>query len=601
MEIKNSFHISESVSDRIYNSIVRIEIKNILGTGFLTIFNIKGKKLRCIVTCSHIITKQKIKKGDKMDIYYGKKNQEEKRTIHLEKTKRYMKSFKKPVDITIIQVIEEDNVPHNKYLYPDLNYKNGIKHYKNVKTCLAGYPNSAFYNEERHICSGEIINIKNEYEFEHSMDSRHGSSGSPICLIYNQTVIGIHKKAHKSTNRKAGTFIGYILDLLKKENISDNFLELVEESQETDDGEEKEITAKNQIIKKSDEKISIQKEKPLFFTQNSTIEQETIKNLNSMEKSNKIELYTKKINKINLMKKDIEDQNSLSVTQMEGAILKRHENMTLPIEDSLDSDKNNINKYGIVKIEQINLSTQKINKKDYMKQKLKKETFYLKCPINKLESFINQYPKEIKENDYKYEIILFGKCGRGKSDSINSAMDILTKEKAKNKNVISLERVKELLLKSNEKENSSISDDLNLPISTIMKLLNRLLDNKYDENKKKIINTSIFDIFENVPIINFLKIIMNDAHENLNNNSDSQNKLKIIWENYINFITNKLKKSIDYKINEKCEENKKMPFLHISRFCSFLRESLKNEDFNKVGKCRLIAFIYDLLFSKKKF
>ena len=223
-----------------------------------------------------------------------KKIKKKKEQFTWKKQKDIWKVSKKPVDITIIQVIEEDNIPHNKYLYPDLNYKNGIKHYKNVKTCLAGYPNSAFYNEERHICSGEIIDIKNEYEFEHSMVSRYGSSGSPICLIYNQTVIGIHKKTHKSTNRKAGTFIGYILELLKKENISDNFLELVEESQETDDGEEKEITTKNQIIKKSDEKISIQKEKPLFFTQNSTTEQETIKNLNSMEKSNKIELYTKK-------------------------------------------------------------------------------------------------------------------------------------------------------------------------------------------------------------------------------------------------------------------------------------------------------------------
>ena len=83
-------------------------------------------------------------------------------------------------------------------------------------------------------------------------------------------------------------------------------------------------------------------------------------------------------------------------------------------------------------------------------------------------------------------------------------MGKLTKEEASNKKVISLERAKELLLKSNEKENSSISNDLNLPISTIMKILNRL-----------------FDIFENLPIINFLKI--NDAYENLNNNSDSQN------------------------------------------------------------------------------
>ena len=104
MKVNNAFHIPESASDVIYNSLVRIEIDNCIGTGFFIIFNIKQKIIRCMLTCSHLISLNHINKGDKFNIYYGKKNQEEKRTIHLDKTKRYIKCVQKPIDVTIIQI-----------------------------------------------------------------------------------------------------------------------------------------------------------------------------------------------------------------------------------------------------------------------------------------------------------------------------------------------------------------------------------------------------------------------------------------------------------------------------------------------------------------
>ena len=35
--------------------------------------------------------------------------------------------------------------------------------------------------------------IKNNYEFKHNCNTDSGSSGSPILLLSNSTVIGIHK------------------------------------------------------------------------------------------------------------------------------------------------------------------------------------------------------------------------------------------------------------------------------------------------------------------------------------------------------------------------------------------------------------------------
>ena len=70
---------------------------------------------------------------------------------------------------------------------------------------------------ERAICSGKIIKINNkDNEFSHSLDSRACSSGSPICLIDNKTVVGINKRGDIILPINYGSFIGYILDNIEK-------------------------------------------------------------------------------------------------------------------------------------------------------------------------------------------------------------------------------------------------------------------------------------------------------------------------------------------------------------------------------------------------
>ena len=72
---------------------------------------------------------------------------------------------------------------------------------------MAGYPQNHF---ERCISSGIIIGINN-YHFYHVLDTRHGSSGSPI--VNNKLdVIGINNSGGKNS----GTFICKILDTLKE-------------------------------------------------------------------------------------------------------------------------------------------------------------------------------------------------------------------------------------------------------------------------------------------------------------------------------------------------------------------------------------------------
>ena len=60
--------------------------------------------------------------------------------IILDRNERYIKSFKGPIDVTLIEIIEKDNISGDKYLVPDLNYKNGFNNYLNNNFYILGNP-----------------------------------------------------------------------------------------------------------------------------------------------------------------------------------------------------------------------------------------------------------------------------------------------------------------------------------------------------------------------------------------------------------------------------------------------------------------------------
>lgn len=160
--------------------------------------------------------KNDIDSKKEIDLYYGKKYNETKISIKLDKKERYISYFDDEKDVTVIEIIDKDKIPENKYLLADLSYKYGYDIYKNGKFLLAGYPKDPLYEKERHISSGEIKEIDG-FEFEHSLDTRHGSSGAPICLFDNIKVIGIHKQGDRYEPINYGTFIGTIIDELENE------------------------------------------------------------------------------------------------------------------------------------------------------------------------------------------------------------------------------------------------------------------------------------------------------------------------------------------------------------------------------------------------
>ena len=128
---------------------------------------------------------------------------------------------------------------------------NGFTQYKNQPVFTAGYPNVPIHKKEKHLSPG-IIKKTGKKQFQHTCDTREGSSGSPLLNINNQ-VVGMHFGCDKKQENNFGTFIGAIIDQL---NCND-------EDHEDSKEEEKKIVLTNKKFgeekhnnKKNEQKIN---------------------------------------------------------------------------------------------------------------------------------------------------------------------------------------------------------------------------------------------------------------------------------------------------------------------------------------------------------
>lgn len=201
--------VNSEIANKLYNSMTKIKINDRNQTGFfMKIYaNTNGNYL---LTCGPNISEEQINSKIDIDLYYGN-NYIEHKTIKLDKKNRYIKTFQ---DITAIEIIQEDGISEDKYLFPDLNCLNGYEKYKKNKIYFSGFIDNY---TKKNAFSGEITSI-NDFKFQHKSETL-SSSGSPICTYENDClyVIGIYKAEQPN-----GIFIGKILDILKKGSINNN-------------------------------------------------------------------------------------------------------------------------------------------------------------------------------------------------------------------------------------------------------------------------------------------------------------------------------------------------------------------------------------------
>ena len=121
-----------------------------------------------------------------------------------------MKSFTDiGLDITVVEILDKDNISKYYYLYPELEeYINN--NLINNSIYIPQYPGGKELMNAR----GKIKEI-NKYEFTHLVSTSQGSSGSPIFLENSINVIGIHKEGNFYIKENYGDFIYPAINIIK--------------------------------------------------------------------------------------------------------------------------------------------------------------------------------------------------------------------------------------------------------------------------------------------------------------------------------------------------------------------------------------------------
>ena len=210
-------YIPKEIKEKLSQTITRIQIENKISTGFFMKMNIQGKIHYFLLTSAHSITKENIDSKITISIFYGKAEQETEKKIELD-NKRFIKCFiDDDIDATILEILPEDEIPENKYLFPDLNYKNGYQQYfNNIGIYSAGYYTNDDINKiDIFYSMVEILSYKDNNNFNnfiHDCEIKNGLTGSPLINL-SKRVVGINSQNNDKNNPlNYGVFIGAIID-----------------------------------------------------------------------------------------------------------------------------------------------------------------------------------------------------------------------------------------------------------------------------------------------------------------------------------------------------------------------------------------------------
>ena len=183
LPIEQKKRILKNIKNQKESSICVVKYGIKIGTGFLCLISYLDKKLNVLITCNHVID---FKQGNKIKLEFREKNKEKK--LEINNDRKIYTDIK--FDITIIEIKKEDDFENNFLEIDDGLFKaeNLEEIYLKEIIYVIHYPQGLFSS-----CSyGEIKNIDNNNKISHNCSTVEGSSGSPILILENNKVLGIH-------------------------------------------------------------------------------------------------------------------------------------------------------------------------------------------------------------------------------------------------------------------------------------------------------------------------------------------------------------------------------------------------------------------------
>ena len=164
---------------------------------------------RCLIVYK-VISEKLIDKSIEIQIHNNEKIQ-----LFLDINIRFIKFYKEPYDLTVIEITKEDfDILDNVFFLDfDVDYSKGYEQYINSDVFALGFPlgdsNNVVYG------SGKINAMKTYFEFEHNIATNIGFSGSPVVSLKSFNIIGVHKCGEYAEYLNVGIFIGFVVEDLK--------------------------------------------------------------------------------------------------------------------------------------------------------------------------------------------------------------------------------------------------------------------------------------------------------------------------------------------------------------------------------------------------
>ena len=189
---------------------------NSTGTGFFTKIRFQNILLPVLITNNHILNENDIENNKIIKLTI---NNIEKEIIIDNSRKKYTNSL---LDVTFIEIkLNEDDINENNIMEIDENFL--VKQKSNIegKTIyILQYPKGDLS------VSYGIINKIKDRTIHHYCNTEKGSSGSPMLLLKNFKIIGIHYGSSQNNDINYGTLIKYAIDEFNN-NYNKNYINLI--------------------------------------------------------------------------------------------------------------------------------------------------------------------------------------------------------------------------------------------------------------------------------------------------------------------------------------------------------------------------------------
>jgi len=210
---------TKKIFEQMDNSVCKIIKEKSTGTGFICLIPFPNKlyPLSVLITCYHVLSKDDLKPGNKIKLIFDEKE----KIIKINQSRKIFTSPEKEYDISIIELLPEDNFDLNNLLEIEndiFKFDNLNDIYKNKSIYIIHYPNG---KEPKYSVDTISFIDMNNINMAHFCDTLEGSSGGPIFNLQTFNVLGIHKG--KKTNYKwnVGKILKHPIYDFQKKYLSD--------------------------------------------------------------------------------------------------------------------------------------------------------------------------------------------------------------------------------------------------------------------------------------------------------------------------------------------------------------------------------------------